>query len=50
MVTVHSVGFMTFTTGSEDIKVNIAEEIYQVLKKITKDSGQQVYIKVEGTE
>jgi hypothetical protein len=50
MITIHSDGFMTFTSGSEDINANKAEEAYQVLKKITKDSGQQVVVKVEGTE
>ena len=41
---------MTFTAGSEDLKANIAQEMYQSLKKITKDSGQQVYVQVLGTE
>jgi len=49
MVTIHSDGFMTFTSGAEDINANRAEEVYQVLKRITRDSGQQVVVQVLGT-
>jgi hypothetical protein len=36
MITIHSDGFMTFTVGIEDIFANKANEIYQILKGITK--------------
>lgn len=49
MVTIHSDGFMTFTAGSEEINANKAEEVYQVLKKIAIDSGEQVVVQVLGT-
>ena len=49
MVTIHSDGFTTFTTGSEEVNANKAEEVYQVLKKITKDTGQNVVVQVLGT-
>ena len=49
MITIHSDGFMTFTSGAEDINANRAEEVYQALKKITKDTGQNVYVQVLGT-
>ena len=49
MVTIHSDGFTTFSSGSEDINANRAEEVYQVLKKITRDTGQQVVVQVLGT-
>jgi hypothetical protein len=49
MITIHSDGFMTFTVGLEEVNANRAEEIYQVLKKITKDSGEQVVVQVLGT-
>lgn len=50
MVTIHSDGFITFTAGSDDVNANRAEEVYQQLRKITKDSGQLVYVNVLGTE
>ena len=50
MITIHSDGFMTFTAGTDDINANRAEEVYQALKKITKDSGQNVVVQVLGTE
>lgn len=49
MVTIHSDGFMTFTSGSEEINANKAEEVYQALKKIAIDSGEQVVVQVLGT-
>lgn len=50
MITIHSHGFITFTAGSEDINANKAADLIKVLKKITKDSGQQAVVKVIGTE
>jgi hypothetical protein len=50
MVTVHSDGFMTFTFGSDDLLAGRADELYGVLRRITKESGQLAYITVLGTE
>ncbi len=50
MITIHSDGLMTFTVGSEEVNANRAEEVYQVLKKITKDTGEQAIVQVIGTE
>lgn len=50
MITIHSDALMTFTVGSAEVNVNRAEEVYQVLKKITKDTGEQAIIQVIGTE
>jgi hypothetical protein len=50
MVTIHSDGFLTFTAGSDDLFAGKAEEVYKVLRGITKESGQLVYISVLGTE
>lgn len=50
MITIHSDGFMTFTVGIDDIYANKANEIYQLLKGITKESGQLVCVTVLGTE
>lgn len=49
MVTIHSDGFLTFTVGNDDLFAGKAEEIYGVLRGITKESGQLVYISVLGT-
>lgn len=49
MVTVHSDGFLTFTAGSDDLFAGRAAEVYNLLKSITKESGQLVYISVIGT-
>jgi len=49
MVTIYSDGFITFTAGSDEINANKAEEVYQSLKKITIDSGEQVVVQVLGT-
>ena len=49
MITIHADGFVTFTAGADDINANRAEEVYQALKKISKDSRQTVDVQVLGT-
>lgn len=50
MVTVHADGFTTFTTGSEEVNAKKAEEVYEALRRITKQTAQLVHISVLGTE
>lgn len=50
MVTIHSDGFLTFTAGSDDLLAGRASELYELLRGITKESGQLVKISVLGTE
>ena len=50
MITIHSDGFTTFTTGSDEVFAKKAEEVYEQLKKITKETSQLVFISVLGTE
>lgn len=50
MITIHSDGFTTFTTGSDEVYAKKAEEVYEQLKKITQETSQLVFISVLGTE
>ena len=50
MITIHSEGFITFTAGVDDINANRAQEVYETLRKITKDTGQLVVVNVMGTQ
>lgn len=36
IITIHSDGFLTFTAGNEDKNYNKVEEVYQLLRGITK--------------